>query len=89
MTPPPSSNAQPRTVAAIRAQNTQDAVAADAMGAPAYVLNGEPFWGQDRIEYLERALATGRAPFAAAPSRAERGRKNVALWTTRQAGIYS
>ncbi|MFZ2100626.1 MAG: 2-hydroxychromene-2-carboxylate isomerase [Oricola sp.] len=52
-------------VAAIRATNTQDAVAADAMGAPAYVLNGEPFWGQDRIEYLERALATGRAPFAA------------------------
>lgn len=49
--------------AAIRARNTDEAVAADAVGAPAYVLDGEPFWGQDRIEYLERMLATGRAAF--------------------------
>jgi 2-hydroxychromene-2-carboxylate isomerase len=52
-------------IAAIRAGNTEEAVAADAMGAPAYVLDGEPFWGQDRVEYLDRALATGRKPFAA------------------------
>jgi len=25
-------------------------------GAPTYVLNGERFWGQDRLEFLERAL---------------------------------
>jgi 2-hydroxychromene-2-carboxylate isomerase len=47
------------------ARNTQDTVAADAIGTPVYVLNGEPFWGQDRLDLLERALATGRAPFQA------------------------
>ena len=44
-------------------RNTADAVAAGAMGSPTYVLNGEPFWGQDRIEYLDRALSIRRAPF--------------------------
>lgn len=51
--------------AAIRARNTEEAIAADAVGAPVYVLNGEPFWGQDRIEHLDHALATGRGAFAA------------------------
>lgn len=50
-------------VAAVRAQNTADAVAADAVGAPAYVVEGEPFWGQDRVEYVDRMLASGRPPF--------------------------
>jgi 2-hydroxychromene-2-carboxylate isomerase len=52
-------------VAAIRARNTADAVAVDATGVPAFVLNGEPFWGQDRIDMLDRALSSGRAPFKA------------------------
>jgi 2-hydroxychromene-2-carboxylate isomerase len=26
-------------------------------GAPTFVLNGERFWGQDRLEFLDRALA--------------------------------
>lgn len=51
--------------AAIRARNTEDAIAADAVGAPVYVLNGEPFWGQDRVEHLDHALASGRPPFTA------------------------
>lgn len=51
-------------MAGIRAKNTADAVAADATGVPSFVLNGEPFWGQDRLDMLDRALATGRAPFA-------------------------
>src|SRR5437762_1315319 len=29
-------------------------------GAPTYVLNGERFWGQDRLDFLERALASAR-----------------------------
>ena len=45
-----------------RANNTAEAIAADAVGVPAYVLNGEVFWGQDRVEYLEHALTSGRAP---------------------------
>jgi len=52
-------------VAAIRARNTADAVAVDATGVPAFVLNGEPFWGQDRIDMLDLALSSGRAPFKA------------------------
>lgn len=49
--------------AAIRARNTQDALEVDATGVPSYVLAGEPFWGQDRIDLLDRALSSGRAPF--------------------------
>ncbi|HQS09037.1 MAG: disulfide bond formation protein DsbA [Rhizobiales bacterium 24-66-13] len=43
--------------------NREQALAADVFGAPAYVLDGEVFWGQDRIELLDDALASGRAPF--------------------------
>ncbi|MEO3386365.1 2-hydroxychromene-2-carboxylate isomerase [Mesorhizobium sp. CAU 1741] len=45
------------------ARNTREASEADAIGAPVYVLNGEPFWGQDRLEYLAHALESGRPPF--------------------------
>jgi 2-hydroxychromene-2-carboxylate isomerase len=55
--------AESEAVATIREQNSRDAIEADAIGAPAYVLNGEVFWGQDRIELLEHALQTGRAPY--------------------------
>lgn len=48
-----------------RLRNSEDAIAASAIGAPTYVLNGEPFWGQDRIELLEAALASGRAAIGA------------------------
>lgn len=57
--------AQSSEVAAIRDRNTKEAIDADAVGVPAYVLNGEVFWGQDRIEWIDRALETGRAPFHA------------------------
>ena len=44
-------------------QNRQDAIAADVFGSPVYVLDGEVFWGQDRIELLADALKSGRAPY--------------------------
>lgn len=44
-------------------ENTAAAIAADAIGVPTYVLDGEPFWGQDRLDLLERALASGRKPY--------------------------
>jgi 2-hydroxychromene-2-carboxylate isomerase len=44
-------------------QNRQDALSADVFGSPAYVLDGEVFWGQDRIELLADALTSGRAPY--------------------------
>jgi 2-hydroxychromene-2-carboxylate isomerase len=38
-------------------QYTQEALAAGVFGAPSYVLpSGEIFWGQDRLDLLERAL---------------------------------
>ncbi len=39
------------------------AVEADVFGSPSYVLDGEVFWGQDRIDLLDDALSSGRAPF--------------------------
>ena len=45
-------------------QNRQDALAADVFGSPVYVLDGEVFWGQDRIELLADALKTGRPPYS-------------------------
>lgn len=44
-------------------QNRQDALSDDVFGSPAYVLDGEVFWGQDRIELLADALKSGRAPY--------------------------
>jgi len=42
---------------ALHEQYTQDALAVGVFGAPSYVLpSGEIFWGQDRLELLERAL---------------------------------
>ncbi|AMR79771.1 2-hydroxychromene-2-carboxylate isomerase [Cupriavidus nantongensis] len=46
-----------QSVQAAYAQNTQDAISAGVFGAPWYVFDGEPFWGQDRLDFLERALA--------------------------------
>ena len=44
-------------------QYTQEALAAGVFGAPSYVLpSGEFFWGQDRLEMLERALKMLRQP---------------------------
>ena len=37
--------------------NTQEAIARNVFGAPSYVVDGEIFWGQDRLEFVERALA--------------------------------
>lgn len=47
--------------------NQQKAIAADVFGAPSYVLDGEVFWGQDRVELLADALASGRPPFVPVP----------------------
>ncbi|MBL8348565.1 MAG: 2-hydroxychromene-2-carboxylate isomerase [Rubrivivax sp.] len=44
-------------VAARYEANTQRAIAAGVFGAPSYVVDGEIFWGQDRLEFLERRLS--------------------------------
>lgn len=37
-------------------RNTERAIEAKVFGAPWYVWQGEPFWGQDRLDLLERAI---------------------------------
>jgi len=46
------------------AMSTRDALRAGVFGTPTYSLEGEIFWGQDRLDLLDDALASGRAPFA-------------------------
>lgn len=52
-------------VQSIYADNTGASIDAGLPGLPGYVRDGEPFWGQDRIELLDAALASGRAPYRA------------------------
>ena len=37
--------------------NTEEAIARGVFGAPSYVYGDEVFWGQDRLDFLDRALA--------------------------------
>ena len=37
--------------------NTQRAIDIQVFGAPTYVIDGELFWGQDRLDFVERRLA--------------------------------
>jgi 2-hydroxychromene-2-carboxylate isomerase len=37
--------------------NTRQAIDAGVFGSPSYVINGEIFWGQDRLDFVERRLA--------------------------------
>jgi len=36
---------------------TQQAIDAGIFGAPSFVIDGEVFWGQDRLDFVERRLA--------------------------------
>jgi len=44
-------------VKAMYAQNTEEAAALDMFGSPTYLYRGELFWGQDRLDFLERSLS--------------------------------
>ena len=37
--------------------NTQAAIEDGVFGMPTFVVDGELFWGKDRLDFLERALA--------------------------------
>lgn len=39
-------------------KNTDEAIAANVFGAPWYIVDGEGFWGQDRLDFVERALSS-------------------------------
>lgn len=51
---------QAATSEATRAElerNTEEAIARGVFGSPAYFVAGEHFWGQDRLEWVDRALS--------------------------------
>ena len=54
-------------------QNRQDALSADVFGSPAYVLDGEVFWGQDRIELLVGRIEIGSCALSFAGLRGGHG----------------
>lgn len=45
----------------VHAENTAEAIARSVFGSPTYMLGDEMFYGQDRLEMLERALSTSFA----------------------------
>ncbi len=55
--------AKGEAVEARHGDNTRRGVALGIIGSPCYVYQGEPFWGQDRLELLEEAMASKRPPF--------------------------
>ncbi|WP_417670571.1 2-hydroxychromene-2-carboxylate isomerase [Roseibium sp.] len=55
--------AESSEIASIYARNQAEAIETGVIGSPCYVLNGEPFWGQDRLDLLDDALASGRSPY--------------------------
>jgi len=49
---------QPATKAGLR-DATDQALARGVFGSPFFIVDGEPFWGHDRLDQLDRWLATG------------------------------
>ena len=43
----------------LRIAFTQQAIDRQVFGAPFYVVNGEMFWGQDRLDFVDEALSAG------------------------------
>jgi len=44
----------------VRYENdSQRAIDVGVFGAPTYLIDGEMFWGQDRLDFVERRLARG------------------------------
>ncbi|HQU51241.1 MAG TPA: DsbA family protein, partial [Casimicrobiaceae bacterium] len=52
-----ASRAQTPEIQAKLDANTARAIEARVFGSPWYVYRGEPFWGQDRLDFLARALS--------------------------------
>ena len=38
-------------------RNSDEAIERGVFGSPFYMVDGEPFWGQDRLDLLEAALS--------------------------------
>lgn len=40
-------------------QETEESLAKGVFGSPFFIIDGEPFWGADRLDQVERWLSTG------------------------------
>ena len=49
--------AEAPAIAATRESYTKQAIEKGVFGAPSFVIDGEIFWGQDRLEFVDRKLA--------------------------------
>jgi 2-hydroxychromene-2-carboxylate isomerase len=56
--------AEAEPTARVYEANTAQAVSVNAIGSPTYVVRGEVFWGQDRLDLLADALESGREPYS-------------------------
>ncbi|MFI5011963.1 MAG: 2-hydroxychromene-2-carboxylate isomerase [Hyphomicrobiales bacterium] len=56
--------AKTQEIRELYAARAREAIASGVIGSPCYVLGGEVFWGQDRLDLLARALDSGRQPFS-------------------------
>jgi 2-hydroxychromene-2-carboxylate isomerase len=48
--------AKVEAIDAILTANSAEAIERSVFGAPTYILNGENFWGQDRLDFLDERL---------------------------------
>ena len=48
--------------------NTAEAAELGVFGAPTFIVGGERFWGQDRLPFVDRALAKASAESTEDPS---------------------
>lgn len=51
--------AEGAAIKAVFAADTQEAIDREVFGAPTYIYKDVMLWGQDRLDFLERALAKG------------------------------
>lgn len=49
--------AEDEAARAAYAADTEEAIERGVFGAPTFIVDGELFWGQDRLDFVERALA--------------------------------
>ena len=56
-------HAQTDEIAITYQHNAEEALNIGVFGSPSFVYHGEIFFGQDRLDLLEDAIASGRAPF--------------------------
>lgn len=56
--------ARSEEVAAEYEANVERGLKHDILGSPCIVYQGESFWGQDRFDFAEEAITSGRAPYS-------------------------